>query len=52
MGNLDFFDALILLNIALKLCGVIDWPWYKVLWPIAAAFVMVLLKHKGGNDED
>ena len=29
-----FFDALAILFIALKLCGVISWPWMWVLAPI------------------
>ena len=32
--GLGFAEALALLFIALKLCGVIDWPWLWVLSPI------------------
>ena len=32
--GLGFVEALALLFIALKLCGVIDWPWLWVLSPI------------------
>ena len=32
--GLGFADALTLLFIALKLCGVIDWKWIWVLSPI------------------
>ena len=32
--GLGFAEALTLLFVALKLCGVIDWPWLWVLSPI------------------
>lgn len=32
--GLGFAEALTLLFIALRLCGVIDWPWVWVLSPI------------------
>ena len=32
--GLGFAEALALLFIGLKLCGVIDWPWLWVLSPI------------------
>ena len=32
--SLGFAEALALLFIGLKLCGVIDWPWLWVLSPI------------------
>lgn len=32
-GGIDFIGALQLSFIVLKLCGFIDWSWYKVLIP-------------------
>lgn len=29
--GIGFFDALLLLLIALKFCGVITWPWWQVI---------------------
>ena len=42
--GLGFAEALTILFIALRLCGVIDWPWLWVLSPIwiSVAFVAVL----------
>ena len=43
-GGIGFFGALGILFIALKLCGVIDWPWLWVLAPIwGSAIVWFLL---------
>jgi hypothetical protein len=33
-GGLGFFDVLLLINIVLKLTGVINWSWALVLWPL------------------
>lgn len=40
-GCLDIFmAALAILFITLKLCHVIDWPWYCVLAPIWALIIL------------
>ena len=43
--GLGFADALTLLFIALKLCGVIDWKWIWVLSPIwiTTSFLALLI---------
>ena len=41
--GLGFAEALALLFIGLKLCGVIDWPWLWVLSPIWVTIGLVLL---------
>lgn len=42
--GLGFAEALTLLFIALRLCGVIDWPWVWVLSPIwITLLIMVML---------
>ena len=33
-AGVGFFDLLLLVNIVLKLCGVITWSWAVVLWPL------------------
>ncbi len=44
-GGIGFVGLLQLLFIALKLIGIIDWPWVFVLLPfiISAGFVVVVL---------
>ena len=41
--GLGFADALTLLFIALKLCGVIDWKWIWVLSPIWISILFLAL---------
>ena len=41
--GLGFFEALGLLFIALKLCGVIAWSWWLVLLPIWGSIVLVIV---------
>ena len=38
-----FFDALAILFIALKLCGVISWSWFWVLSPIWIQLVVLVI---------
>lgn len=40
-GGTGFLGLLALLFIALKLCGVIDWPWGWVLAPLWAPWALV-----------
>lgn len=41
-GGVGFFDVLLLINIVLKLVGVIDWSWWVVLWPLWISLAIVL----------
>ena len=41
-GGIGFFEALGLVFIILKLCGVIDWSWWWVLAPIWMPVALVL----------
>lgn len=41
-GGIGFFEALGLIFIVLKLCGVIDWSWWWVLAPIWMPVALVL----------
>ena len=48
-GGLDFIDALTLIFIILKLIGVIDWSWWRVLSPyLISAGLIMILKILGG----
>jgi len=40
--GLGFAEALTILFVALKLCGVIDWPWLWVVSPIWITLLFVL----------
>ena len=42
--GVTFMDLLLLVNIVLKLCGVINWSWWIVLWPLwgGLAFILAL----------
>lgn len=42
-AGLGFVEALALLFIALKLCGVIDWPWLWVLSPIWIQLIVLVI---------
>lgn len=39
----DFMEHLAILLIALRLCGVIDWSWWLVLFPLWIGGAMLLL---------
>ena len=41
--GLGFAEALALLFIGLKLCGVIDWPWLWVLSPIWCQLIVLVI---------
>ena len=43
-GVIDFFWAsLQIVFVVLKLCGVIDWPWWLVLSPMLLAVLLAVL---------
>lgn len=42
-GSIGFFGVLGIAFIVLRLCGVIDWPWWAVLAPIWVPIVLLLL---------
>lgn len=41
--GLTLFDALTVLFVALKLCGVVAWPWWAVLAPLWVPLAVLLL---------
>lgn len=40
--GISFFGALEIAFIVLKLCGIINWPWWIVLLPIYGPIVIVI----------
>lgn len=40
-GGIGFLGALCILFVGLKLCGVIDWPWFWVLSPVLIPLILV-----------
>ena len=42
-SDFDFTDALLIVFIVLKLCGVIDWSWWWVLSPIWISLIIVII---------
>lgn len=42
-GGIGFFEALGLVFIVLKLCGVIDWSWWWVLAPIWMPIALLII---------
>ena len=47
--HINFIDGLQLVFITLKLCGVIDWSWIKVLSPIWLTAIVALIILSLGN---
>jgi len=41
--GVTFMDLLLLVNIVLKLCGVITWSWWVVLWPLWGGIAFILI---------
>lgn len=42
-GGIGLLDAILLINIILKLVGVIDWSWKVVLWPLWVSIGLIIL---------
>lgn len=42
-GGISFVEGLALIFIALRLCGVIDWPWVLVLIPIWLPALLIMI---------
>ena len=40
--GVGFLDFLLLVNIVLKLCGVINWSWWIVFWPLWGGIAFVI----------
>lgn len=42
VSGIGFFDVLLLINIVLKLTGVINWSWWVVLWPLWFSIITLI----------
>jgi hypothetical protein len=42
-GGISFFDLLLIVNIVLKLTGVINWSWWVVLWPLWIGIIVLII---------
>ncbi len=42
-GGIGFFDLLLIVNIVLKLTGVINWSWWVVLWPLWIGIIVLII---------
>lgn len=42
-AGIGFFDMLLLVNIVLKLTGVINWSWWVVLWPLWFGIIVAII---------
>ena len=42
-SGLGLFDVILVVNIILKLIGVINWSWWVVLWPFWVSIIAILL---------
>lgn len=43
VSGIGFADALLLVNIVLKLTGVIKWSWWVVLWPLWFSIIIFII---------
>ena len=41
--GLGILDVVLIVNIILKLAGVITWSWSVVLWPLWVSIVLIIL---------
>lgn len=42
-SSLGLLDVILVVNIILKLIGVIDWSWWVVLWPLWISIGVVVI---------
>lgn len=42
-SSLGLFDVILVVNIILKLIGVINWSWWVVLWPLWISIGVVVI---------
>lgn len=42
-SSIGLLDVILVVNIILKLIGVINWSWWVVLWPLWVILVLLLL---------
>ena len=41
--GIGFLDVILVVNIILKLIGLINWSWWVVLWPLWVSIVIAII---------
>ena len=42
-SSIGLLDVILVVNIVLKLIGVINWSWWIVLWPLWASIAIIII---------
>lgn len=42
-SSLGLLDVILVVNIILKLIGIINWSWWVVLWPLWAGITIIII---------
>ena len=42
-NSIGLLDVILVVNIILKLIGVINWSWWIVLWPLWASIAIIII---------
>lgn len=42
-SGLGLLDVILVVNIVLKLIGVINWSWWVVLWPLWVSIAIIII---------
>ena len=42
-SSIGLLDVILVVNIVLKLIGVINWSWWVVLWPLWASIAIIII---------
>ena len=43
INGIGFLDILLIVNIVLKLAGIINWSWWIVLWPFWLSIIIFII---------
>ena len=42
-SSIGLLDVILVVNIVLKLIGIINWSWWVVLWPLWASIAIIII---------
>ena len=42
-SSIGLLDVILVVNIILKLIGVINWSWWVVLWPLCVSIAIIII---------
>ena len=42
-SSIGLLDVILVVNIILKLIGIINWSWWIVLWPLWASIAIIII---------